>query len=77
MNVFDWLASPTGVELQHAIIGLILALTAYLSFLARRQAKSNEQLLNGHLEQHMLNDVLVAQPHAPVPPAEPPASAQP
>lgn len=77
MTFFDWLASPLGVEFQHALIGLILALAAYLSYLAHRQAKSNEELLNGHLEQHMLNDVLVAQPGRRGTPEEPPASDRP
>lgn len=75
MTFWDWLASPIGIEAQHAVITLLLALAAYLSFLAHRQSKTNQQLLDGHLEQHMLNDILVsrvddtrAEPAAPTAP---------
>lgn len=75
MTLFDWLMSPTGQELQHALIVLILAGSAYVTYLAKRQADSNAKLLNGHLEAHMSgnspqNDVVsptepahLAEPH--------------
>ncbi len=75
MDFWTWLASPIGVEAQHAVIGLVLALSAYLSYLAHRQSKANQQLLDGHLEQHMLNDVLLRD-DAPAPPQTPPQPPQ-
>lgn len=32
MDVVAWLNSPTGDEFAHAIIGLVLAVTAYLTW---------------------------------------------
>lgn len=54
MTIFDWLASPIGVELEHAVIVLILAVSGWITFRTHKQSKENAQLLNGHLEQHMI-----------------------
>lgn len=67
---FDWLASPIGIEAQHAVITLVLAVAAYLSFLSHRQSQRNEQLLNGHLQDHTLADALQSPPVGPDLPPE-------
>lgn len=40
MTFFDWLTSPGGQELQHAIIVLLLAVAAYLTYLAHVRNKA-------------------------------------
>lgn len=52
MNAFDFLLSPAGIELTHAVILLITATAAYVAYLARRQSKQNSELLNGHIAEH-------------------------
>lgn len=54
MTIFDYLASPIGIDVQHALIVLVLALAAYLSYLAKRQSSTNTKLLNDHLEEHVM-----------------------
>lgn len=53
MTFYDWLVSPSGVELTHAIILLVTAVAAYVSFLAHRQSSQNAEMLNSHLEKHI------------------------
>lgn len=52
MSIVDWLETPLGVELLHAIIALITALAAWLSFQAKRHAEYNARQLNSHVERH-------------------------
>lgn len=51
--MYDFLTSPTGIELTHAVILVLVALAAYLSAKAKAQSASNEKLLNGHLQAHV------------------------
>lgn len=53
MTVFDFLESPIGVQLVHAVIVLILAIAAWFSYMAKRQSDQNAKLLNGHLQAHV------------------------
>lgn len=55
MGFFDWLESPGGLQFTHAIIVLVLAYAAYVSSLAHQQSRKNAKLLNGHLEQHIMD----------------------
>lgn len=57
MTVWDWLNSPTGIDLVHALIVLIAAVSAYVSYLAKRETAQSKKLLNSHLEQHVLDAV--------------------
>lgn len=77
MTFLDWLASPIGVEAQHAVIALVLAVAAYISYLARRQAKHNEQLLNGHIDQHVVDVLLHSGEHQADAASESPAARPP
>lgn len=52
MTFFDWISSPLGQDAQRAIIALIVALAAYLSYLARQQAAKNAELLDKHINGH-------------------------
>lgn len=40
MTVFDWLSSPIGIEATHAVILLITAVSAYVSYKARQAASA-------------------------------------
>lgn len=62
MTFFDWLMSPAGQDLQHAVIALLVAGAAYLSYLAHNQAKSNAAQLGDHLEEHALGDQVDSDP---------------
>ena len=55
MTLFDWLASPAGVDLVHAVVIVLIAAAGYLTYLTHRQAAKNEQLLDSHLEQHVMD----------------------
>lgn len=57
MTFWDWLASPDGIRVEHAVIVLVLAISGYLSYLTKRATEKNRQLLNSHLEQHVLEAV--------------------
>lgn len=51
-HIVDYLESPAGSELSHAIIGLLIALAAYLTHLAHQRAKSADEKISKHVEQH-------------------------
>ena len=53
MTLFDWLATPGGEALTRALSLLLTATAAYIAFLARQQSKKNQDLLDGHLAQHV------------------------
>lgn len=57
VTVWDFLATPGGVELEHALITLIVAVAAWFSYMAHRQSSNNAKALNSHLEQHVLEAV--------------------
>lgn len=71
MTIFDYLASPIGIDVQHAVIVLILAVAAYISYLAKRQSTANSKLLNAHLTEH-INAALEERPVGTLTPEEPP-----
>jgi hypothetical protein len=48
----EWLVSPIGVEFSHAVIVLMLALAAYLSFLAHRTASATGDKIDAHVAKH-------------------------
>jgi len=54
--VWDWLATPDGVRMEHALIILLLALAGYFARSAREQSGKNARMLNGHLEAHLMAD---------------------
>lgn len=62
MSLVDYLTSPIGIELTHAIILLLVAVAAYISYRARVYAKQNAQLLNSHLEEHIRSAAGEKQP---------------
>lgn len=57
VTIWDFLATPGGVEFEHAVITLIVAVAAWFSYMAHRQSSSNAKALNSHLEQHVLEAV--------------------
>lgn len=57
MDIWTWLSSPIGTEFQHALIGLILAVTAYVSYRTHEQSKANSAKLDNHIDQHVLDVV--------------------
>lgn len=54
MTFFDWLASPGGVQLEHAVVILLLSAAAWFAKMARDQSRDNARLLNGHIEEHAM-----------------------
>ncbi len=55
MTFWDYLSSPSGDSLEHALILLVLAVAGYFSYLARRDVRENRKMLNSHLEEHVNN----------------------
>jgi hypothetical protein len=53
MDFWTWLGTPGGIEMEHAIITLLVAIAGYLSYLAHQQSAENRKLLNSHLEEHL------------------------
>jgi hypothetical protein len=62
VDIGAYLASPIGIELQHAVIVFLLAAAGYLSYKSKRQSEKNAELLNSHLEQHVLDVVSKGEP---------------
>lgn len=54
MTVFDFLESPIGVQLVHAIIVMLLAVTGWVSYKTKKQSESNAKALDGHLDSHKI-----------------------
>lgn len=54
MNVFDWLLSPSGIEVSHALVVIALSVNGLLTWLTKRQSEQNAKLLDGHLESHKI-----------------------
>jgi hypothetical protein len=52
LTFWDFLTSPTGQELTHAFVVLILAIATYLTYLAHRQVKANAERLDDHIAEH-------------------------
>jgi hypothetical protein len=55
MTIWDFLISPTGQEVTHAIVVLVLAVAAYFTYLAHRYAKENTEKLDDHISQHLVD----------------------
>jgi hypothetical protein len=73
MNILDWLATPMGVEAFHAVIALVTALAAYLSYLAHRGSRAANQKLDDHIAD--VSSLMYEAPTAQDPPptlSEPP-----
>jgi len=49
----QFLASPIGVEFAHALIVLMLAIAAYLSFLAHKTASETGDKIDAHVAGHV------------------------
>lgn len=49
MTFWDWLASPTGLEVTHAFIGLITAMSAWFAYRAHHRAVQVHDDLNAHI----------------------------
>jgi len=49
MTLFDWLVTPDGAALVHAITFLLIAIAAWFSYKAHEQGKSNAEKLDQHM----------------------------
>ena len=67
-HLYEWAISPSGIELTHAAVLLLTAAAAYLSYLSRRRSSENAKLLNGHLQQHVMDAAAKDSEH----PGDPP-----
>ena len=56
-RLFDWLATPAGAELAHAVVLLISAFAAILAARAGRRATEARDLMDGHLEAHLASAI--------------------
>lgn len=54
MTVFDWLITPGGIEASHALVLLLVAVTAAINLQIKRAVDKNAKKLNGHLESHKI-----------------------
>jgi hypothetical protein len=52
-RLFDWLASPAGIEATHAVVLLITASAGILAARARAVGKQNQRMLNAHMDAHV------------------------
>ena len=52
-QLLAFLLTPIGGRLVDAVIGLLVALTAYLTYKTHEQTKANGELLNDHLKEHL------------------------
>lgn len=71
MPIIEFLETPAGNELVHAVVLLLVAISGWISYRTHVRAIENQKLLNGHLEQHIIE---AATQHVAFTPAEPPAS---
>lgn len=55
--MLEYLNTPLGVELQHAVILLVLALAAYFARNAHVAASDAKERLDLHMDQHLLDVV--------------------
>lgn len=53
VRLIDFLQTPLGIEIAHAVIAVLVAVAAVLSAYAARLSAHNRKLLNGHLRQHL------------------------
>ena len=51
-HFLDYLVSPSGQELTHAVVVLLVAVGGYLTYLAHRQTKENSEKIDNHIAQH-------------------------
>jgi hypothetical protein len=49
MTLFDWLASPIGLEFTHALIFLIVAVAGWISYQNRQHIGQVSQKLDSHI----------------------------
>lgn len=49
MSFVEWLSTPGGIELTHAFVVLLLAVSAWISYRTREHAKRIESRLDGHI----------------------------
>lgn len=54
-TIFDWLATPGGIELEHAVIILILAVAGYLTAKSHSVINDVSQKVDDHMEQHVMD----------------------
>lgn len=54
MTILDYLSTPIGIELTHAVILLLLAATTWITIQTKRQSQENAKALDGHLESHKI-----------------------
>jgi hypothetical protein len=52
-ELITWLSTPTGIEFTHAVIALLVAIAAYLTYATHQSQKTTRQLLDGHLDDHV------------------------
>jgi hypothetical protein len=53
VGIFEFLQTPIGIELTHAVIGLLVAITLFVTYEARERAKAADIKMDGHLQQHV------------------------
>lgn len=49
MTFFDWLVTSTGVEFTHAVIALLVAASAWLTYQNHRRIGSVDSKLDAHV----------------------------
>lgn len=52
MTLFDWLSTPAGLELSHAVTLVLLAVAAWISWRTHQTATANTQKLDNHIAEH-------------------------
>lgn len=55
IEVIRWLQTDDGRSLIVAVVGLINALTLYVTLHNQRQIRETKKLVNGHLAQHVVS----------------------
>lgn len=56
-DFWQWLSSPSGIDFQHALIVLLLAVAGWFQWRTHSQVQANSAKLNGHLEKHVMQSV--------------------
>lgn len=57
MTLFDWLTTPDGIAATHAGIVLLVAIAGWLQWQTHREVVAQQKLLDGHLNEHVAQDV--------------------
>lgn len=52
MTFWDWIGTPQGIAVTHAVVLLLTSTAAILGAIGARISTGNRKLLNGHLREH-------------------------